>query len=145
MKLSNRRGAVLPRAERAVDRQNLRNTAGIGKALGDTERLRILAALAGRTELCACQLVALLAMSASTVTYHIGVLRRAGIVQTRREGRWLHVRLADRRSSPVARAALALVRLALSPSDPVLIADRALLKRICSVDKKALCRNRPNA
>lgn len=66
----------------------------VGKALADVSRLRILAALDGR-ELCVCHLIPLLGLDPSTVSRHVGVLREAGLVAVRKEGRWLHCRRAE--------------------------------------------------
>ena len=66
----------------------------IGKALADTSRLRILAALAEQ-ELCVCHLIPMLGLNASTVSRHVGVLRDAGLVAVRKDGRWLHCSRAE--------------------------------------------------
>ncbi|MEO0477913.1 MAG: metalloregulator ArsR/SmtB family transcription factor [Planctomycetota bacterium] len=71
----------------------LEHTRRIGRALADQGRLRILAALAG-SELCVCHLVDLLDLDASTVSRHVSILRDAGLVETRKDGRWLHCRRA---------------------------------------------------
>lgn len=67
---------------------------GIGKALSDRNRVRILGALAER-ELCVCDLVDLLGIDASTVSRHVSVLRRTGLVSVHKEGRWLHCGRSD--------------------------------------------------
>lgn len=63
------------------------------KALADRQRLRILAALHQSDELCACQLVELLGLSGATTSRHLAVLKAAGLLRERREGRWSHFRL----------------------------------------------------
>lgn len=72
----------------------------IGKALADTGRLRILAALKARGELCVCHLVELLGLDQSTVSRHMAVLRDARLVAVRRDGRWAHYRIADEGRAP---------------------------------------------
>ena len=81
---------VEPRAESGAGLDGLRE---VGRALGDVGRLRILAALRDR-ELCVCHLTDLLGLDTSTVSRHVGALRRAGLVDVRKEGRWLHCRRA---------------------------------------------------
>ena len=66
----------------------------ITKALAEENRLRILLALDG-AELCVCQLVELLELAPSTVSKHMSVLRQARLVESRKDGRWMHYRLAD--------------------------------------------------
>ncbi len=70
-------------------------TAEIFKALGDPVRLRLFQLLAGHDELCVCHLTDALKLPQSTVSRHLGVLRHAGLAQTRRQGKWMHYRLAD--------------------------------------------------
>lgn len=68
--------------------------AEIASALGEPKRLLALAMLA-RGELCLCDLTEALALSPSTVSSHMAILKRAGLVEARKEGRWTHFRLAD--------------------------------------------------
>lgn len=70
----------------------MRGTAEIFKALGDPVRLRIMRLLLER-ELCVCELVHALEMPQYRVSRHLGVLRRAGLVQDRRQGAWRHYSL----------------------------------------------------
>jgi len=76
--------------------------AEIFKALGDPVRLRLFQLLAGRDELCVCHLTEALDLPQSTVSRHLGVLRHAGLVQTRRGGKWMHYRLTDGLASRIA-------------------------------------------
>jgi ArsR family transcriptional regulator len=65
------------------------------KVLADPTRLRIVGLLAQR-ELCVCDLEALLGISQSMTSHHLGVLRRAGLLLQRREdrdARWVYYRL----------------------------------------------------
>ena len=65
----------------------------ITRALSDENRIRILAALEDR-ELCVCQLIEMLQLSPSTVSKHLSILRNARLLNARKEGRWMHYRLA---------------------------------------------------
>jgi len=69
--------------------------AEIFKALGDPVRLRLFQLLANRDELCVCHLTDALNLPQSTVSRHLGILRHAGLVATRRGGKWIHYRLTD--------------------------------------------------
>ncbi|HEY3275606.1 MAG TPA: metalloregulator ArsR/SmtB family transcription factor [Syntrophorhabdaceae bacterium] len=64
------------------------------KALSDETRLRMLKLL-GNGELCVCHVVAAFHMSQSKVSFHLGVLRAAGLVKDRKEGKWMHYRIDD--------------------------------------------------
>jgi len=62
------------------------------KALAHPGRLRILAMLRGG-DLCVCQMTSVLELAASTVSAHLGDLRRAGLVIERKRGKWVHYSL----------------------------------------------------
>ncbi len=64
------------------------------KAMAHPARLRMLAMLT-RGELCVCQMTAVLALAASTVSGHLADLRAAGLVTERKAGKWVHYRLPD--------------------------------------------------
>ena len=64
------------------------------KALSDETRLRIVKLLE-HGELCVCHLVAAVDMSQPKVSFHLKVLREAGLVKDRREGKWMHYRLDE--------------------------------------------------
>ena len=59
------------------------------KAFADPTRVRILAALRGR-ELCVCELSDALGVSQSTLSTHLRVIRAAGLVRTRKAGKWVY-------------------------------------------------------
>lgn len=59
------------------------------RALGDETRLRILHLLVG-SEVCVCDLAAQLDITQPLLSFHLKTLREAGLVQARREGRWMH-------------------------------------------------------
>ncbi|UWG47074.1 Transcriptional regulator containing HTH domain,ArsR family [Halanaeroarchaeum sp. HSR-CO] len=64
------------------------------KALANEKRLRIIEALRDG-ELCVCDLEAVLDVPQSTVASHLARLREAGIVGTRKDGKWTHYRITD--------------------------------------------------
>jgi ArsR family transcriptional regulator len=78
--------------------------AGMYGALSDATRLRILGVLADG-EVSVGHLHEALRLPQPTVSRHLAHLRQAGLVCTRRDGLWVHYRLADV-SDPIARAAL---------------------------------------
>jgi ArsR family transcriptional regulator len=63
------------------------------QALGDATRLRILGLLL-TGEVCVCDIHESLELSQPKVSRHLAYLRKAGLVETRREGLWVHYRLA---------------------------------------------------
>ena len=64
------------------------------KALADTTRLRILGLLL-TGEVCVCHIHESLRIPQSKASRHLAYLRRAQLVETRRDGLWVHYRLAE--------------------------------------------------
>lgn len=64
------------------------------KALADGNRLKIMAALLEHEELCACQITEFLEIAGATASRHLSILSNAGLVECRKEGRWMHYRLS---------------------------------------------------
>ena len=64
------------------------------KALSDETRLRILKLLE-HGELCVCDIVASLGIIQPKISFHLGVLKEAGLVKDRRVGKWIHYRLDE--------------------------------------------------
>ncbi|MFI5417405.1 MAG: ArsR/SmtB family transcription factor [Candidatus Lutacidiplasmatales archaeon] len=65
------------------------------KALADEHRLLAVALLKRRKELCACEIQAATGLSHATVSHHMRVLVDAGLVEERRQGKWMYYRLAE--------------------------------------------------
>ena len=104
------------------------------KGLAHPARLRILGMLAGG-ELCVCQMTALLELAPSTVSEHLSVLARGGLVAERKAGKLVFYRLGE---GP-APAALLPATLALLAADPTSKADRALTARLRRIPVARLC------
>jgi ArsR family transcriptional regulator len=66
----------------------------IFKALSDETRLRILKLLQ-EGELCVCDIVAALDLIQPKVSFHLNVLKEAGFIKDRKQGRWIHYRIDD--------------------------------------------------
>ncbi|HUH16864.1 MAG TPA: metalloregulator ArsR/SmtB family transcription factor [Methylomirabilota bacterium] len=113
----------------------VRATAELAKALAHPARIRLLAMLDGG-ELCACQLTAVLGLAPSTVSAHLAGLRRAGLIEEDKRGRWVYSRLT---SEPV-RATLARQLFSLAGDDPQLAEDRALIAELRRCGPEELCR-----
>ncbi|NYT02472.1 MAG: helix-turn-helix transcriptional regulator [Methanosarcinales archaeon] len=64
------------------------------KALADPCRLKILHLLK-EGEFCVCEIMAALDRPQSTTSHHLSILREAGLIKERKEGKWCHYRLAD--------------------------------------------------
>src|SRR5947199_6553306 len=97
------------------------------KALADATRLRILGLLL-TGEVCVCDIHESLKIPQSKASRHLAYLRRAGLVDTRRDGLWIHYRLGQV-PSPVLTAIVDAVRHALAHVDTVQRDAQRLQKR----------------
>jgi ArsR family transcriptional regulator len=82
--------APLPLAQPrvVVDERNM--TLEAFTALAHPLRLQLIAHIAARGPVCSCHLEDVAGQSQPQISKHLGVLRRAGLVQRRREGRWVY-------------------------------------------------------
>ncbi len=97
-------------------------------ALADRNRLRLLN-LMGDDEICVCFFVEILQMPQPKVSRHLAYLRNAGIVDARREGKWIHYRMVLPKDEHAVRV-LQEVRNS-SLSDQEMQRDRLRLHKVC--------------
>ena len=90
----------------------------ITKALADENRLRMLLALQNG-ELCVCQITELMGLATSTVSKHLSVLYQAGLLNARKEGRWMYYSLPGKGAPTAAREAVGWVRRSLAGSERI--------------------------
>ncbi len=98
------------------------------KALADATRLRILGLLLDG-EVCVCDIHGSLGLPQPKTSRHLAYLRRAGLVDARKDGLWVHYRLA-RMSDPVLQALVDAVGHALGHLDAGVRDRRRLAARI---------------
>lgn len=107
------------------------------KALADESRLRAAAALLEH-ELCVCQISELLKLAPSTVSKHMTILKEAGVVNSRKRGRWVFYSIA-RSAVPGATGRLlrhAIQNVAVSACGRK---DMKRLREILKIDPELLC------
>jgi ArsR family transcriptional regulator len=88
-------------------------------------------------ELCVCQVVEVLGLAPSTTSKHLDLLRQAGLVEMRKNGRWHYFSLAGPDASPVVRQVLVWVLQSLE-REKVIIADAAKLCCVREADLSEL-------
>jgi DNA-binding transcriptional ArsR family regulator len=116
----------------------MKDLLNITKALADENRVRLLMALRDG-ELCVCQLTELMGLAMSTVSKHLSILYQAGLVDARKEGRWMHYSLPGKGAPPAPREAVAWVRRSLANSERV-AEDARHLKQVLAMDLTELCK-----
>jgi ArsR family transcriptional regulator len=70
----------------------VRDLALFHAALSDPTRMRLLSLMKDR-EVCVCYLQAVLKTNQPKISRHLAYLKRAGLVEARRDGKWAHYRL----------------------------------------------------
>jgi len=106
------------------------------KAMADRNRMRVVLALTAAAELCACQITELLGITGASASRHLSLLVAAEILRARKDGRWMHYRLADDASS---RPLLAWV-VSRSAGSPEHAEDMRKLAAITACDREEICR-----
>jgi ArsR family transcriptional regulator len=109
----------VPVTEGVLDETTAGELAGVLKALADPVRLRLVSLIAAAPggEICACDLPALLDRSQPTVSHHLTLLVRAGLVDREQRGKWAWFRVRE--------DGLAAVRAALGGGRDVAVAATA--------------------
>lgn len=104
-------------------------------ALSDRTRLRLLNLMSGR-EVCVCYFVEILGQSQPKISRHLAYLRRAGIVAARREGKWMHYKIAV----PAHAGAARLLRetLAVLREEKTMQADLMRFSKACCAPQKLI-------
>jgi ArsR family transcriptional regulator len=103
------------------------------QALGDNTRLRLLN-LMGDQEICVCYFVEILNQPQPKISRHLAYLRNAGIVTTRRDGKWMHYRI----TMPPNKGAAKVLQEILQwfKEEKAMQADRAKLTKACCTPEK---------
>jgi ArsR family transcriptional regulator len=98
----------------------MRTLALFHAALADETRLRLLCLMRGG-EVCVCHLQGVLGTNQPKISRHLAYLKRTGLVEARRDGRWMHYRLRKLEDGLSRSLAVALDQL---HSEPKIRADR---------------------
>lgn len=110
----------------------MKHTMAVIKALADENRVRTLMFLRGG-ELCVCQIIEMLDLAPSTVSKHMTILHQAGLVESRKEGRWVYYRLPGADAAPNISGALSWLEQCLADASQV-AADANKLQNVCEIE-----------
>ena len=110
----------------------------ITRALADERRVRALLILR-KGELCVCQVTELFGLAPSTISKHLSVLYQAGLVESRKDGRWMYYSLPHKAAPPAVRQAIDWVFKSLADT-PHAMEDARRLKTVLNMDPVQLCK-----
>jgi ArsR family transcriptional regulator len=103
------------------------------QALGDNTRLRLLN-LMGDQEVCVCYFVEVLDQPQPKISRHLAYLRSAGLVDARRDGKWMHYRIIKPHNEGAAKVLQELLQQ--FKEEKAMLADRAKLTKACCTPEK---------
>lgn len=115
----------------ATNLEDVRPLTRFFRALGDETRIRIVALLV-HGELCVCHLEQALGLSQPNCSRQLGILKAAGIVDSRRDGTWVYYRITEQDHESVQSVLGILART--FGAARALRSDHARLKRSCGPD-----------
>ena len=76
------------------DETTYRELEAFFSALGDATRLKMLKLIADE-ELCSCEVMAALELTQPTTSHHLGILERAGLLTSKRNGKWVFYKISN--------------------------------------------------
>jgi len=83
-------------AGKAANTEAINKESKFFKALADETRLKILKILEVQ-EMCVCEVMVALNLTQPTASHHLGLLENAGLVNARKEGKWVFYSVVDRK------------------------------------------------
>jgi DNA-binding transcriptional ArsR family regulator len=116
----------------------LENFAPVSCSIADKSRIRILKMLEPG-ELCVCQITTILGLAPATVSKHLSLLKTAGLLSHRKEGRWVFYRLSKHNNNKYAPTVLGLIQ-GILDDDPTIAEDKTRLHKVNGVPLETLCR-----
>ena len=122
------------------ERKSMKKIANIFKALSDDTRLRMIKLLHER-ELCVCELMQVLDMSQPRISRHMSVLKNAGLVEDRREGKWVHYSLRKETQGKEIKILLDAM-VVMANDDAIIKADKNKLKKAVRLGEIKTCCNK---
>lgn len=117
-------------------RVNIKDTVKTCKALAEPNRIRILKMLELRP-LCVCEITEVLQLATSTVSKHLSILRDAGFISDRKEGKWVDYYPNDPAEKPEVGQLLA--QLSKWLADDETIQEDA--RKVAAVDRYQICKS----
>lgn len=113
---------------------NLPKQESIFKALADKNRIRILKMLQNKS-LCVCEITDTLKLAASTVSNHLKILTKTGLIISFKEGKWINYSINPHPENNLLSSVLLYLQFVLEDDDTIIKDRKAILK----VDRNVLC------
>ena len=114
--------------------EDLRKTIKAIKALSDESRLRIMALLNTRSDLCVCEIREIIGLSQPTISSHLKILEDAGLIEHKKDGLWMNYSISsefDDNLKTILEGAISGI------SQSKLVKDD--LRRLAKIDREKIC------
>lgn len=113
---------------------NLLKQENIFKALSDKSRLRIIKMLQ-KKPMCVCEITEILQLATSTVSNHLSILTEAGIINGKKDGKWINYEIINSPDDDGLSSVLMYMHLILNDDETVLNDRKLILK----TDRNDIC------
>lgn len=108
------------------------------RLLSDITRLRLVTLINAFPDICVCQLMEVVGLPQTTISKALGVLKRSGLVEDKRDGQWVRYRIATPDNNFPLKNILACAIL-----DSIICDDLKKLKKIKKMPLDKICCNKP--
>lgn len=107
-------------------------------AASDSTRLRLLCLIDALPDICVCQLMEIMELPQTTISKALGVLKRAGLVEDKRNGQWVRYKTIALNNKFPLKSILSCAK-----SDPTIVRDLKKLKKVEKISLDKICCNKP--
>lgn len=107
------------------------------KSISDPTRFRIITLINELPDICVCQLMEIMGLPQTTISKALGVLKKSGLVENRRDGQWVRYKIAIPDNKFPLKSILA------STTDPIICTDLKKLQKIKKIPLDEICCNKP--
>jgi len=105
------------------------------KALADPGRIRILALLLAKNNLCVCEIQDIIGLSQPTISFHLRLLENAGLVEYKKDGLWVNYNVNSNMDNDIRKLIDNIINIL--KADEKILED---LKKINGIDRIEICK-----
>lgn len=108
------------------------------KLLSDITRFRLITLINAFPDICVCQLMEIMALPQATISKALGVIKRSGLVEDRRDGQWVRYKIVTPDNKFPLKNILTSVA-----TDPIICEDLKKLEKVKNIPLDKICCNKP--
>lgn len=108
------------------------------KSISDPTRFRIITLINALPDICVCQMMEVMGQPQTTISKALGVLKRSGLVEDKRDGQWVRYRIVTPDNKFPLKSIFSCAK-----SDPTIVEDLKKLRKIKKIPLDKICCNKP--